>query len=67
MIESNDITILRDCVIQCDMEIDAQRPDIVNVYKMHNEAKIIDVAIPGDVRVLEKEIEKNREIWTFKG
>ena len=47
-----------DCVIQCDKEIDARRPDIVFVDKLHNEVKIIAVTIPGDVRVLEIEIEK---------
>jgi len=66
MFESNDITILRDCVIQCDMEIDAQRPDIVIVDKLQKEVKIIDVAIPGDVRVLEKEIEKIEKYGPLK-
>ena len=47
-----------DCVIHFDKEIDARRPDIVIVDKLHKEVKVIDVAIPGDVRVIEKEIEK---------
>ena len=58
IVESNDIKILWDCVIQCDKEIDARRPDIVIVDKLQKEVKIIDVAIPGDVRILEEEIEK---------
>ena len=48
--------ILWDCVIQCDKEIEARRPDIVIGDKLYNEVKIIDVPIPGDVRTLEKEI-----------
>ena len=47
-----------DCVIQCDKEIEAQRQDIVIVDRVQNEVKIFEVAIPGDVRVPEKEIEK---------
>jgi len=58
IVESNDIKILWDCVIHFDKEIDARRPDIVIVDKLHKEVKVIDVAIPGDVRVIEKEIEK---------
>ena len=45
-------------MIQCDKEIEARRPDIVIVDKVQKEVKLIDVAIPGDVRVPEKEIEK---------
>ena len=45
-------------MIQCDKEIEARRPDIVVVDKQRREVKIIDVAIPGDVRVCEKELEK---------
>ena len=58
IVESNDIKILWDCVIQCDKEIDARRPDIVIVDKLHNKVKIIDVAVPGDVRVLEKKLQR---------
>ena len=45
-------------MIQCDRETEARRPDIVVVDKRKREVKIIDIAIPGDVRVCEKEIEK---------
>ena len=62
IVESNDIRILSDCVIQCYKEIDARRPDIVIVDKLQKEVKIIDAAIPGDIRVLEKEIEKKRTL-----
>ena len=41
-------------------KIEARKPDIVLllVDKKKKEVKIIDVAIPGDVRVCEKELEK---------
>ena len=45
-------------MIQCDKEIEARRPDIVVLDKHKREVKIIDVAMPGDVRVREKELEK---------
>ena len=56
VVESNNIKILWDCVIQCDKEIEARRPDIVLVDKVQNEANIIDVAIPEDVRVPQKKL-----------
>ena len=66
IVESNGIKMLWDWAIQCDKEIDARRPDIVIVNKVHKEVKIIDVAIPGDVRVLEKEIEKIEKYGPLK-
>ena len=45
-------------MIQCDRGIEALLPDIVVVDKQKREVKIIDIVIPGDVRVCEKEIEK---------
>ena len=50
-------------MIQCDRGIEALLPDIVVVDKQKREVKIIDIAIPGDVRVCEKEIEK---IYQYK-
>ena len=38
--------------------IGARRPDIVAVNKAEKETMIIDVAIPGDARVCDKEREK---------
>ena len=56
--ESANCKILWDVVIQCDKEIEARRPDIVVLDKTSKEVKAIDIAIPGDVRVCEKELEK---------
>ena len=44
--------------VQCDWEIEARRPDIVFIDKKEREVVIIDVAIPGDDRVKDKELEK---------
>ena len=48
----------RRITIQCDYTIEARRPDIVVVDKVKKETMIIDVAIPGDARVCDKEREK---------
>ena len=57
-VENVDYKILWDAMIQCDKKIEARKPDIVLEDKGKKEVKIIDVAIPGDVRVCEKELEK---------
>ena len=46
-------------MIQCDRGIKARKPDIVVVNKNEESWAIIDIAIPGDIRVNEKEKEKN--------
>lgn len=51
--------LLWDMNIQCDHTIEARRPDIVIIDKVEKSAIIIDVAIPGDKRINEKEKEKN--------
>ena len=58
IIENANHKTLWDVMIQCDREIEAHRPEIVVVDKEKREVKIIDVAIPGDARVCEKELEK---------
>ena len=45
-------------MIQCDRTIQARRPDIILVDKVNMEVKIIDIAIPGDSRIRDKEQEK---------
>ena len=57
VIENENFKILWDFTIQCDQMIEARRPDIVVVDKVKKEAMIIDVAIPGDARVCDKEQE----------
>ena len=45
-------------MIQCDREVKARKPDIVVVTKNERSWARIDIAIPGDIRVSEKEKEK---------
>ena len=58
VVENEEVKILWDVMIQCDREIKARKPDIVVVNKNERSCAIIDIAIPGDIRVSEKEKEK---------
>ena len=49
---------LWDVMIQCDREIKARKLDIVVVNKNERSCDIIDISIPGDIRVNEKEKKK---------
>ena len=57
-VEKEKVKLLWDFVIQCDREVIAKKPGIILIDKGNKLTKIIDVAIPGDARVLEKEREK---------
>ena len=57
--------ILWDVMIQCYREIKARKPNIVVVNKNEKSCAIIDIAIPGDIRVSKKEkenIERYRKL-----
>ena len=56
--ETDRTKVLWDFNIQCDHIIEVRRPDIAIVEKKEKVCKIIDIAIPGDSRVAEKEREK---------
>ena len=58
VLENEEAKILWDFTIQCDHLIQSRRPDIVVVEKKKKECKIIDIAVPNDVRVGNKEQEK---------
>ena len=58
VMENDDVKLLWDFNIRTDRVIEARRPDIVLIDKKNKETMIIDVAVPGDFRVKEKEIEK---------
>ena len=58
MLESENIKILWDFTVQCGRKIEARRPDIVFIDEKEREVMIIDVPIPGDDRVKDKELEK---------
>ena len=66
MVESENFKILWDFTVQCDRKIEARRPDIVFIDKKEREVVIIDVAIPGDDRVKDKELEKLEKYQLLK-
>lgn len=53
--------ILRDFTIQCNTKIEAWRPDIAIIDKTKKEVKIVDVTIPGDVRVKKRNVGKTEK------
>ena len=57
-VEENDVKLIWDVNIQCDNAIEPRRPDLILVGKNTKSCIIINVAIPGDCRITEKEIEK---------
>ena len=58
VIENEVYKIPCDFTIQCDIKIEARRPDIVIIDKTEKEVKIVDVTIPLHVLVNEGEEEK---------
>ena len=58
VVESENFKILLNFTVQCDQKIEARRPDIVFIDKKEKEVVIIEVAILGDDRVKDKELEK---------
>ena len=50
--------------MQTDRTIEARRPDLILIDKITEECKIINVAVLGDTRVMQKEekIEKDRDL-----
>ena len=76
VMESEGTKLLWDFNIQTDKEIQARRPDLVAVNGKDNQCFIIDIAVPNDSEIFEKEKEKiekyqdlRREIaklWSIK-
>ena len=58
VVENQKAKLLWDFSIQTDRVIEARRPDITLVDKEMKATWIIDIAVPGDIRVKEKEKEK---------
>jgi hypothetical protein len=56
--EHEDVTVLWNQGIQTDREVLANRPDIIIKNKKHKTCLLIDVAIPSDKNVIQKEAEK---------
>ena len=64
--EDDDVKLIWDINIQCDNVIEARRLDLILVDKKAKSCVIIDVAIPGDCRIREKEIEKIEKYQNLK-
>ena len=58
ILENENVKLLWDFSIQVDRKIDHYRPDIVIFHKNTRSCLIVDVAIPGDHKIDQKEIEK---------
>ena len=57
VVKNEEVKVLWDINVQCDNVIEARRPDIIVVDKKERKGIIIDIAVPADVRVGEKERE----------
>ena len=66
VMENDRVKILWDFNIQTDHVIQHRRPDIVIVYKNERRCHIVDVAVPGDKRVEQKEQEKIEKYGELK-
>ena len=64
--EYDDVILISDINIQCDNVMKARRPDLILVNKKGTSCAIIDVAIPGDCRISEKEIRKIEKYQNLK-
>ena len=60
-VENKIVRICWDLNLYTDHVIEARQPDIVVVKKEASECLLIDIAVPGDVRVEKKEDEKVEE------
>ena len=58
VVEDGDVKLTWDINIQCDNVMEARRPDLILVDTNAKSCVIIDVAVPCDYRIREKEIEK---------
>ena len=66
VVENDDIKLIWDINIQRDNVIEARRPVLILVDKKGKSCIIIDIAVPGDCRVCEKEIEKIEKYQNLK-
>ena len=66
VVESENSQRLWDFTVQCARKILPRRPDIVFIDRKEREVVIIDVALPGDDRVKDKELEKVKKYRLLK-
>ena len=66
VVENEAVKILWDINVQCDNVIQARRPDVIVIHKEKKEALIVDIAVPADTRIAEKELEKVEKYQDLK-
>ena len=66
VVEDDDVKLIWDINIQCDNVMEARSPDLILVDKKAKSCVIIDVAVPGDCRIRDKEIGKIEKYQNFK-
>ena len=66
VVKNEEVKIVWDINVQCDNVIEARRPDIIVIDKKEQKGLIIDIAVPADVRVEEKEREKVEKYQDLK-
>ena len=67
VVDDERIKILWDVGIQCDHVIEARRPDIEIINKEDKNCFIVDIAIPGDLRLSKKEGENVEKYQDLRG
>ena len=58
MYEEGDVTVLWNQAVHTDREVTANRPDIIIKNKIEKPCILLDLAIPADRIVVQKEVEK---------
>ena len=66
MLENENCKLLWDLTIQCYRMVEARRPDIEFVNKKKREIKILYMAMPGDGRFKDNDVEKIEKYQLLK-
>ena len=66
VVEDDDVKLIWDINIQCDNVMESRRPDLILVDNKVKSCIIVDVAVPDDCRICEKEIEKIEKYQNLK-
>ena len=67
--EEGDVKVLWNQAVHTDREVTANRPDIIIKNKKEETCTLMDVAIPADRNVVQKESEKKlkyKSLWNLK-
>ena len=64
--ENEEVKVSWDINVQCDKGIEARKPDKILIDKKERKVIIIDISVPADVRIGEKEREKMEKYQDLK-